>query len=119
MAQGEAGNGCADEEVSPLTGGSEPEPPVHGPPTLGTTRWVCGIGPRELDPPVLDEEPEPDDGIDPDDVVPDGSTVLVFRGTVPSTCLTDLHGWAGAHRHGGVRPTRRKNRRQRPPRRWC
>ncbi|WP_159104769.1 hypothetical protein [Plantactinospora sp. BB1] len=34
-------------------------------------------------------------------------------------CQTDLPGWAGAHRHGAVRPSRRSVRRDRPPRRWC
>ncbi|MGI5214157.1 hypothetical protein [Plantactinospora sp. CA-290183] len=36
-----------------------------------------------------------------------------------SGCRTDRPGWAGAHRHGAVRPTRRVVRRDRPPRRWC
>lgn len=35
------------------------------------------------------------------------------------SCRTDRPGWAGAHRHGAVRPTRRAVRRDRPPRRWC
>ena len=35
------------------------------------------------------------------------------------SCRTDRPGWAGAHRHGAVRPTRRATRRDRPPRRWC
>ncbi|GAB3153192.1 hypothetical protein GCM10027290_45650 [Micromonospora sonneratiae] len=39
--------------------------------------------------------------------------------TAPSTCRTDRAGWAGAHRHGAVRPRQRVNRRERPPRRWC
>ncbi|MBF9132544.1 hypothetical protein I0C86_26855 [Plantactinospora sp. S1510] len=34
-------------------------------------------------------------------------------------CRTDRPGWAGAHRHGAVRPSRRAVRRDRPPRRWC
>ncbi|MFY1687087.1 hypothetical protein [Plantactinospora sp. WMMB782] len=34
-------------------------------------------------------------------------------------CQTELPGWAGAHRHGAVRPSRRSVRRDRPPRRWC
>ncbi|GAB2941884.1 hypothetical protein GCM10027280_33080 [Micromonospora polyrhachis] len=37
----------------------------------------------------------------------------------PPTCRTDRPGWAGAHRHGAVRPRQRINRRERPPRRWC
>ncbi|MEV7227011.1 MULTISPECIES: hypothetical protein [Polymorphospora] len=116
MAQGEAGNGCADEEVSRLVDPPEADAAPGG---AGAGRWVCGVGPHQLGPPVLDDDVEADEDTDPvPDRQLDGSTVLP-RGTLPSTCRTDLHGWAGAHRHGAVRPTRRKNRRQRPPRRWC
>ncbi|GIJ78589.1 hypothetical protein SAMN05443287_10966 [Micromonospora phaseoli] len=34
-------------------------------------------------------------------------------------CRSVLPGWAGAHRHGPVRPAHRSLRRERPPRRWC
>ncbi|MEV4493393.1 hypothetical protein AB0K04_25185 [Micromonospora coxensis] len=34
-------------------------------------------------------------------------------------CRSELAGWAGAHRHGPVRPSRRRVRRERPPHRWC
>lgn len=34
-------------------------------------------------------------------------------------CCSDLPGWAGAHRHGPVRPRSRTGRQERPPRRWC
>ncbi|PZG00093.1 hypothetical protein [Micromonospora deserti] len=34
-------------------------------------------------------------------------------------CRSELPGWAGAHRHGPVRPRQRAVRRERPPRRWC
>ncbi|GAA2464564.1 hypothetical protein GCM10010435_37050 [Winogradskya consettensis] len=34
-------------------------------------------------------------------------------------CRTQLHGWAGAHLHGAVRPRRRAAGRGRPPGRWC
>ncbi|TDB77067.1 hypothetical protein [Micromonospora sp. KC723] len=34
-------------------------------------------------------------------------------------CRSELAGWAGAHRHGPVRPERRPVRRERPPHRWC
>lgn len=36
-----------------------------------------------------------------------------------SACRSELPGWAGAHRHGPVRPSQRSTRRERPPRRWC
>ncbi|MFB9236074.1 hypothetical protein ACFFWC_11025 [Plantactinospora siamensis] len=34
-------------------------------------------------------------------------------------CQSARPGWAGAHRHLGVRPRTRGARRERPPRRWC
>jgi len=34
-------------------------------------------------------------------------------------CRTHLHGWAGGHLHGAVRPRRRAVGRGRPPGRWC
>ncbi|ASW56160.1 hypothetical protein CIK06_21340 [Plantactinospora sp. KBS50] len=34
-------------------------------------------------------------------------------------CQSSRPGWAGAHRHLGVRPRTRVARRERPPRRWC
>jgi hypothetical protein len=37
----------------------------------------------------------------------------------PQGCRSELPGWAGAHRHGPVRPRSRTVRRERPPRRWC
>ncbi|MFV2083033.1 hypothetical protein [Micromonospora sp. LOL_021] len=37
----------------------------------------------------------------------------------PSTCCAGQRGWAGAHRHLGVRPSSRVVRRERPPHRWC
>ncbi|WP_306212671.1 hypothetical protein [Actinoplanes sp. RD1] len=61
-------------------------------------------------------------------VVPAGSPLLTVT---PDTddpaddiphrvgCRTHLHGWAGAHVHGAVRPRRRAAGRGRPPRRWC
>ncbi|MEH0842165.1 hypothetical protein V6U81_07200 [Micromonospora sp. CPCC 205711] len=39
--------------------------------------------------------------------------------SAPRSCRSDLAGWAGAHRHGPVRPSRRPQRRERPPHRWC
>ncbi|HEY6595063.1 MAG TPA: hypothetical protein VI011_13330 [Asanoa sp.] len=37
----------------------------------------------------------------------------------PPACRSERPGWAGAHRHGAVRPRRRTSRRERPPDRWC
>lgn len=36
-----------------------------------------------------------------------------------SGCCAGQRGWAGAHRHLGVRPRQRSARRERPPHRWC
>jgi hypothetical protein len=45
----------------------------------------------------------------------------VVEETGPSRvgCRTELHGWAGGHLHGAVRPRRRAAGRGRPPGRWC
>ncbi len=37
----------------------------------------------------------------------------------PTACRSQIPGWAGAHRHGPVRPALRNVRQERPPRRWC
>jgi len=36
-----------------------------------------------------------------------------------TSCRTEMHGWAGGHLHGAVRPRRRAAGRGRPPGRWC
>jgi hypothetical protein len=102
----------------------------------GAFRWVCGAVPhpaeplpasrRGVGPDVPPETPErtgsrvprqrdggPRDGGPPEETdpvdVPDSR----------SGCRTERPGWAGAHRHGAVRPRSRTHRRERPPHRWC
>ncbi|RIV37995.1 hypothetical protein [Micromonospora radicis] len=129
MAHGEAEHGCAQGEPSRSgphdqpaggkhhrrpTGLSHPvEPaatrmperqeddPAQRPrPVEPAPPRQCGTVPalpRQRGPEPADEQPEP----------------------AHSGCRSDLPGWAGAHRHGPVRPAHRNTRRERPPRRWC
>ncbi|WP_422736284.1 hypothetical protein ACN263_22245 [Micromonospora sp. WMMD729] len=107
MAHGEAEHGCAQGEACRLghhdpqaTG--KPRRPV-GPAAAHPTEAPAGRPDEEIprqragEPAALGE-PEPGD---------------------PAGCLSELPGWAGAHRHGPVRPRQRGTRRERPPRRWC
>ncbi|SCG40126.1 hypothetical protein GA0070609_0826 [Micromonospora echinaurantiaca] len=110
MAHGEADHGCAQGE--PCRSGHHEQQPV----TKHHRRLVGGppVGPgepgrqpeRDEDPPVPRQR-----AVEP--VVPEVEPV----GT--GGCRSDLPGWAGAHRHGPVRPPRRATRRERPPHRWC
>ncbi|TCB96464.1 hypothetical protein E0H26_15045 [Micromonospora zingiberis] len=119
MAQGEAEHGCAQEEPSrpgtheqPATAKHHRRPgltpsveasagwaPERGDeePTLGLPRAAEPLVPRQraVDPPATSPEP------------------------AEAGCRSELPGWAGAHRHGPVRPAHRNVRRERPPRRWC
>ena len=63
-------------------------------PTLGDAPIVAGQ-------PVADDEP------------------VLAEPAGRTGCRTELHGWAGAHLHGAVRPRRRAAGRGRPPGRWC
>ncbi|MFG2100731.1 hypothetical protein ACIBXA_09170 [Micromonospora echinaurantiaca] len=111
MAHGEADHGCAQGE--PCRSGHHEQQPV----TKHHRRLVGGppVGPAEpgRQPERADEDPpvprqravEPV----PPEVEPAGT----------GGCRSDLPGWAGAHRHGPVRPPRRATRRERPPHRWC
>ncbi|MFG1870502.1 hypothetical protein [Micromonospora arborensis] len=108
MGHGEAEHGCAQ---------GEPNRPGHDPQAAGKHRRPVGGTPSHpVEPPVgrADDETalprqrsaEPGDLAEPDTDLPTG-------------CLSELPGWAGAHRHGPVRPRPRATRRERPPRRWC
>jgi hypothetical protein len=119
MAHGEAEQGRAEGE-QPCLLGDQQQQPATGPPAK-PLRWACGTGSYLVDgapvvpageedvagglvPRQRSGEPEPDEDPEP--------------GGGP-TCQPDRPGWAGAHRHGAVRPRRRVNRQERPPRRWC
>ncbi|BFU46264.1 hypothetical protein [Krasilnikovia sp. MM14-A1004] len=66
-----------------------------------------------------DDDPISPDESQPAAIVPAATDEPV--GDVPHRggCRTSLHGWAGAHLHGAVRPRRRATGRGRPPGRWC
>ncbi|MFI6782020.1 hypothetical protein [Micromonospora sp. NPDC050276] len=110
MAHGEAEHGCAQGEPC-RPGHQDPQP------ATGKHRRSVGGAPAHPMEPLagrVDDEPvlprqrsaEPAGLAEPDSDVPGG-------------CLSELPGWAGAHRHGPVRPRPRATRRERPPRRWC
>ncbi|MFE9191199.1 hypothetical protein ACFYL6_16460 [Micromonospora sp. NPDC007208] len=109
MAHGEAEHGCAQGEPC--------RPGHHDPQAAGKHRRAVGGAPSHPAEPLAgradDDVPlprqrsaEPTGLAEPDSDVPAG-------------CLSELPGWAGAHRHGAVRPRPRATRRERPPRRWC
>ncbi|MDG4805522.1 hypothetical protein O7634_01955 [Micromonospora sp. WMMD1120] len=110
MAHGEAEYGCAQGEPS-RPGHHDPQAtgkqrrPVGGPSAAHPVDPLAG---RPDDEPVLPRQRSAEPG---GLAVPDSDD--------PSGCLSELPGWAGAHRHGPVRPRPRTIRRERPPRRWC
>lgn len=103
MAYGEAEHGCAQGDAG-LAGHNDP-------PTSGKhhshrrSKLVDSVSRPAEEPPTVPRQ-RVADCIDPEPV------------RQPS-CRSDLPGWAGAHRHGPVRPSQRAVRRERPPRRWC
>lgn len=114
MAHGEAEHGSAESEQHYLLG-------EHGVPSRHL-RWVCGAGPQPVEeavpPATLDVEgaPADDEAVEPP--LDEGRTLLPER-RGPAVCRSSRAGWAGAHRHGAVRPRARATRRERPPDRWC
>ncbi|MEW2326206.1 hypothetical protein AB0880_00140 [Micromonospora chersina] len=111
MAHGEAEHGCAQ---------GEPCRPGHH------DQQASAKHPRRTG---LTHPAEPAAGWTPERA-DDEPTVPRQRAAEPATpagpepepaqgCRSDLPGWAGAHRHGAVRPRSRAVRRERPPRRWC
>ncbi|MEU1587566.1 hypothetical protein [Micromonospora sp. NPDC005710] len=101
MAHGEAEHGCAQGEPC--------RPGHHDPQAAGKHRRGVGGAPSHPGEPLVgraDEDIPRQRSAEPDLDVPSG-------------CLSELPGWAGAHRHGAVRPRPRATRRERPPRRWC
>jgi hypothetical protein len=135
MAYGEAEQGRAEGEHCLLGDQEQQAGPGHGGKNV---RRLCGAGPQLVDgvPAVVEGVPAVVEGVPaapgPDRLDGDGRAISVPRqrlgepdgGDEPQpppgpACRTDRPGWAGAHRHGAVRPRQRANRRERPPRRWC
>ncbi|MGC5052912.1 hypothetical protein ACLQ2S_15835 [Micromonospora sp. DT48] len=122
MAYGEADHGCAQGE--PCRPGPHEQPALakhhRRPPGLAhpAEPTVNRVPERpEEDPTCVrsrgGESPVPRQrAVEP---APEGRPEPVVGGG----CRNDLPGWAGAHRHGPVRPSPRSPRRDRPPRRWC
>ncbi|MER7164711.1 hypothetical protein ABT336_01350 [Micromonospora sp. NPDC000207] len=112
MAHGEAEHGCAQGESC--------RPGHHEQPGAGKhpRRPACGAA----HPSDQSVARTPECTVD-EPVVPRQRTGEVVGGSPTEdgrSCLSDLPGWAGAHRHGPVRPRRRRTgRRERPPQRWC
>lgn len=112
MGHGEAEHGCAQGE--PCRPGHHEQVPsakhprrLSGVPHQGEPTAGRGTDRVDDDPPAPRQRgPEPDE-LDPAEPVP------------AQGCRSDLAGWAGAHRHGAVRPRNRTLRRERPPHRWC
>jgi hypothetical protein len=114
MAHGEAEHGSAESEQHYLLG-------QHG--LAGRhMRWVCGAGPQPVDCAVGDRVDDEADAeaqdAPPEAPLDEGRTIGPER-RGPAVCQSSRQGWAGAHRHGAVRPRARANRRERPPDRWC
>ncbi|MEU8169507.1 hypothetical protein [Micromonospora sp. NPDC049004] len=110
MAHGEAEHGCAQGEPCRLG--------HHDPQAAGKPRRPVG---------GASAHPAESTGGRPAERADDDVAVPRQRATEPAPpepddvtgCRSELPGWAGAHRHGPVRPRQRATRRERPPRRWC
>ena len=119
MAHGEAEQGSSQGEKPWLVGDQEQTPPPAGP--VGKPlRWACGSGPHLRDGvPVVPGIADESGGLVPQQRAGEPEDREEPEHRSSPTCQPDGPGWAGAHRHGAVRPRRRTNRRERPPRRWC
>jgi hypothetical protein len=103
MAHGEADPGCVEADNPP------DQTDLDGPAPGRQIRRICG------DPTA--ERTRPADDADADEPTDHVVGPIQF-GRAPA-CRSERPGWAGAHRHGAVRPRRRATRRERPPDRWC
>ncbi|MEU4679915.1 hypothetical protein [Micromonospora sp. NPDC023737] len=123
MAQGEADHGCARGEPcrpgNDQQAAAKPRRLTGGLPPFPTDPAAGRSGPAEPAPGRGAERPEEDVAVPRQrsgEPVPPAEP----EPTEPrSGCRSELPGWAGAHRHGAVRPPLRDVRRERPPRRWC
>ncbi|GIF75182.1 hypothetical protein [Asanoa siamensis] len=110
MAHGEADPGCVEADNDPSRTTDGPTAPALDDPAPGRQiRRVCA-------------DPKADRGRDcsdaPDHVADPTTNGPIQFGRAPA-CRSERPGWAGAHRHGAVRPRRRASRKERPPDRWC
>ncbi|MEV4465773.1 hypothetical protein AB0J51_19380 [Micromonospora echinofusca] len=112
MAHGEAEHGCAQGEPC--------RPGHHEQPAAAKHRRLPGGFPAHAPehPARAPERPE-DEVTVPRQRVAEPAPAGEVESAVARGCRSDLPGWAGAHRHGPVRPQQRATRRERPPRRWC
>ncbi|MET7709331.1 hypothetical protein [Micromonospora sp. NPDC005413] len=109
MAHGEAEHGCAQGEPC--------RPGHHDPQAAGKHRRpVGGASSHPVEPLVGRAD---DETTLPRQRSAEPSALAEPDSDDPAGCLSALPGWAGAHRHGPVRPRPRATRRERPPRRWC
>jgi hypothetical protein len=106
MAHGETEQHCADDERP-----ARPDPAYHGRPVRRAWLDPAQPAPR-ADQAARADRAAVDDHADADD------TQEAPARAAPA-CRNSRPGWAGAHRHLGVRPRRRASRRERPPDRWC
>ncbi|MEU4378314.1 hypothetical protein [Micromonospora echinofusca] len=111
MAHGEAEHGCAQGEPCRPGHHEQPAAAKHRRPPTGFPAHAPEHPARAPERPE-DEVTVPRQRVA--EPAPGEVESAVTRG-----CRSDLPGWAGAHRHGPVRPQQRATRRERPPRRWC
>ncbi|KAB1138962.1 hypothetical protein ACLQ20_16490 [Micromonospora sp. DT46] len=112
MAHGEAEHGCAQGEPC--------RPGHHEQQAAAKHRRLPGGLPAHSPehPTRAPERPEDDVTVPRQRVAEPAPAGEAELAALPG-CRSDLPGWAGAHRHGPVRPRQRVTRRERPPRRWC
>ncbi|MDG4796357.1 hypothetical protein [Micromonospora sp. WMMD1082] len=121
MAHGEADHGCAQEEPCRPGPHEQPALAMHHRRPPGLTHPVEPAAGRSPDCPEDDAAPARPRGGEPS--LPRQRVTEppppAQSGSTAGGCRSDLPGWAGAHRHGPVRPAHRTVRRGRPPGRWC
>ncbi|MCX4388741.1 hypothetical protein OG777_17630 [Micromonospora peucetia] len=112
MAHGEAEHGCAQGEPC--------RPGHHEQQAAAKHRRPSGGFPAHSpEHPARAAERPDDDVAVPRQRLAEPATTGEAEPAAVQGCRSDLSGWAGAHRHGPVRPRQRVTRREGPPRRWC
>ncbi|MFG3712277.1 hypothetical protein [Micromonospora sp. NPDC047730] len=113
MAHGEAEHGCAQGEPCRTGHHDQPAAAKHH------RRLPGGFPAHAPEPPGRAAERADEDAPVPRQRAAEAALPGEVEPAAPQGCRSDLPGWAGAHRHGPVRPRHRVVRRERPPRRWC